>query len=235
MNTGEPTTQSWVNEPGAKKRNTWIWILVIVAVVCLCMVLAALVVGLYVFNTADKPEPVRTAIDDHPLPPTKRAAPTDRAAPTEEAIPTLPRILVIEPYDPASDEFAVGLTDLVPDWSGSMLPGAQVWDATVWSNQKVIVNQGWCTTTAAILDQNFDHIQIRWEVDGEFVDMEGMYFYEELYEDRVCRGYAGIIMAWPLGTHSIVTGMTFDEPLNDGWDDFPAGEYIDQYIIEVMR
>ena len=50
-------------------------------------------------------------------------------------------------------------------------------------------------------------------------------------EDRYCRSYLGIIQAWPVGNHVIIIEMVLDAPINDGWDDYAAGQYIDQFII----
>lgn len=233
MNTIEPTTQTWANEPKPKKKKTWIWILVGVFALCLCLVAAG--VGLYFLLDIRSVESSKdtTGGGDAPAPPTAAPLATMFPSPTIRFIPTPPSTLVIETYDPDTDVFALGLTELIPEWEGSETPGVLTWVGSVSSSQPVVINQGWCTTTPEILEQNFLHIQITFEADGELVDMASMYPYDATQEDRVCRGYLGTVRAWPLGTHVIITTMIFDAPLNDGVGDYPAGAYIDQYIIEV--
>ena len=95
----------------------------------------------------------------------------------------------------------------------------------------MIIEQGWCAASTAILEQNFEHIEITFEADGEMVDPGSLYIYDYTSEDMYCRAYTGIIQAWPPGDHLIIIVMLLDAPINDGWNDYPAGPYIDQFII----
>jgi hypothetical protein len=226
MDTIEPR-QGWASEPQPKKKMTWIWI--VVAVLVLCMCLAALGAGLYFFLNI-RSEDVST---DQPggsdYPPVSTTAPFATMFPTPTERLVLPTTLVIEPL--IVGEAAHNLYLLISDFEDASLPGVRTWDVSVSNTWSVGVYQSWCTTTTAILDQNFQHIQITFEADGETVDMDSLSFLEETQTDRVCRGYYGIVRAWPLGDHVIIINMAFDEPINDGWDDYPAGDYIEQFII----
>jgi hypothetical protein len=226
----EPTSLGWGSEPGPKKKKTWIWIVVAGLVLCLCLV--ALGAGLYFFLNI-RSEDVST---DQPggsdYPPAPTMAPLATMFPTPTEMLTLPTTLVIEPFIPGS-EYAFSLTEMVPLYEGSSEPGVLSWDVSISATQPVVVQQGWCAASTAILEENFEHIELTFEADGEMVDPDSLYMEDYNEEDMFCRSYLGIIRAWPLGEHVIIYYMTFDAPINDGWGDYPAGQYIDQFVITV--
>lgn len=96
---------------------------------------------------------------------------------------------------------------------------------------------GWCTTTEAILAQNFDHIQYTFILNGkdipieQFVEVE--YYSEEM--QGFCRLYYTILTDWMPGEHSVETIVTYDQSINDGWDDYPAGTITYEYRIVVIH
>ena len=92
---------------------------------------------------------------------------------------------------------------------------------------------GWCTTTQDILTFNLKHITYKLVVDGQPVDINGLYKWDSQESDRVCQTYVGLIRTWTGTSHTIVTTMTMDWALNDGFDDYLAGDYTDVYNITV--
>jgi hypothetical protein len=219
-----------------KKDKTWIWVIVLFLVLCLCLCILAGGVGLYLYF--DRPAevlPVWTAPEEEvPAPPEPPAIPEPTARPEPTLVPLpLPETVIIEPFIPGS-EYVISLTELVTGFEGSSQPGDLTWEVLIGSTQPVMIQQGWCTATEAILEENFLHIEISFEADGEMVDTDNMYLYDYTSEDMFCRAYLGIIRAWPIGDHVIISIMRFDAPLNDGWGDYPAGRYLDLFLITVI-
>ena len=224
----EPTSLGWASEPQPKKSKTWIRIVLAVLVLCLC--LAVLGVGLYYFLTIRSSEVSTDSPGggDYPSAPTFAPLATMFPSPTERI--SLPTSLVVELFIPG-DDYDYSLYELVSMYEGSTEPGVKEWDVSLSAYDSVVIEQGWCTTSAEILEQNFEHIEITFDVDGERVDPGSLYMNDYVDEDKYCRSYLGIIQAWPVGNHVIIIEMVLDEPINDGWNDYVAGPYIDQFII----
>jgi hypothetical protein len=226
MGTNEPLFPPAVNEPTPeKKKSTWIWIIVLVLALCLCLGLLAGGIGVYFYlnQSAEVTPPAILPQDEAPLP----------EPPTEEPLAPLPETVIVEPYMPLDGENYPFLANLAPGYEGSSVPDVNSWDVNVSSDQPVLIYYGWCAATADILEQNFQHIQFIWEVNGELLDMDSLYILDEATSDQECRAYVGIVWRWPLGEHVIRMTMHFDEVINDGWDDYPAGDYVDVFNITV--
>jgi hypothetical protein len=103
------------------------------------------------------------------------------------------------------------------------------------ASQPVLVFQGWCTSTKAVLDQNFQHIQYLVEVDGQPLDTSKLYQANISSIDKSCKDFVGLIRAWPAGKHTIKISMRLDARINDGWSDFAAGDYTEIYNITIPQ
>jgi hypothetical protein len=202
-----------------KKANNITWIIIVVVVLLLCCILAAALGGLYYYLKQNGRLPS--------FPPGSVPSPAATEVP-----PVIFGPLVIEPANPTSSNYPT-LQELIPNWSAATTPGSQTWSVTVSPNKPVLVFFGWCTTTAEILDQNYQHITYKLIVDGQQVDVKGLYLWNDQETDRICQTYVGLIRQWTWTKHTLVTTMTFNQKVNDGWDDYPAGDYTDVYNITV--
>jgi hypothetical protein len=96
---------------------------------------------------------------------------------------------------------------------------------------------GWCATTEAVLSQNFDHISYTFILNGknilldQFVEVE---YYSENTQGY-CRQYYTILTDWSPGEHLIKTIIEYDQLINDGWDDYPAGTKTYEYRVIVIH
>jgi hypothetical protein len=203
-----------------QKNNKTVWIIVVVvALVLVCCLLVAMIGGLYYYLQQTNALP--SFLTGNTPAPATGGAPTVASGP-----------LVVEPFDPTSSTYPA-LAELVPNWSPATTPSSVIWSAYVSSNEPVLVFMGWCTTTSQILEQNYQHTSYKLVVDGQSVDVNSLFELDEQRTDRVCRSYVGLIKQWPGTQHTIVTTMTFDQTINDGWDDYPAGDYAETYDITV--
>lgn len=203
-----------------KKANNTTWIIIVVVVlILLCCILVAALGGLYYYLKQNGTLP--------------SFLPGNVPLPAAIGTPTaIPEPLVVEPFDPTSSYYPT-LQNLVTNWSGSSTPGLHNWSVTVSRNEPVMVFMGWCAASADILDQNYDHLAWYLAVDSQKMDVHDLYNWLEVRAAMACRTYVGLIRQWSGAEHTIVTTMTLDQKINDGWDDYPAGIYADNYHITV--
>jgi hypothetical protein len=217
MNVQEP--------PQSKKTNPTIWVIVAILLILVCCILVALVLGgTYIY--LQRSGKLNNGVPALPFLSTPRQV-------GPGAIPTFSKgTLVVEPFDPTSGNFPA-LPDLVPNWTESTKPASQNWSLTVPANQSVLVILGWCTTTPQLLQQNDRQIKWSLTVDSQPVDLQKLFISNEQFSDRVCKSSAGLIRNWPGTQHKIVTTMTISQKINDGFNDYPAGDYTDIYNVTV--
>ena len=93
---------------------------------------------------------------------------------------------------------------------------------------------GWCASQKEIMEDNFKHIQLEFIINEAPASLDNFAVIETPHEDgSYCREYAALLDAWPPGEHHLETHVTFTEDVHDGWNLFPAGTHIYQYIVVV--
>jgi len=112
--------------------------------------------------------------------------------------------------------------------------------ASLTQDQRALWYYNWCTTTSTILNENFGHIQINFMIDDTVIPLNQVAVID--YEsnplnksDGVCRQYFTVINYWPIGQHRLEIRVTFTQDLDDGWDVYPAGTHIYEYIVTVRQ
>jgi hypothetical protein len=212
-----------------KKDTTWIWIVVAIAVVLLvCLVL---LVGAGVFAVWKG----YVAIPGLNLPALQSPAiPHQIVPPASNPKSTITKITV-EPYQPQRNDQIPTLQNLAANWQNPAGPTSNAYDISVSAGQPVLLTSGWCTATKAILDQNFQHIQYLVEVDGQPLDTSKLYQENLSSISQSCKDFVGLINAWPTGAHTIKITMRVDAKINDGWNDYAAGDYAEVYNVTVTQ
>jgi hypothetical protein len=211
--------------PQPKKTNPTIWVIVAILVILLCCILvAAGLTGAYFLIR-------RSGGLNNVTPLLPFSSTPNQVGPG--TVPTLASgPLVVEPFDPSSG-FYPALPDLVPNWSGPTKPSTQNWSLNVPANQPVLIYLGWCTSTSQILQQNDQQITWSLTVDGQAVNVQKLFASNEQQSGQVCNSYVGIIRNWTGTQHKITTTMTVAQKINDGWNDYAAGDYTDVYNVTV--
>lgn len=97
--------------------------------------------------------------------------------------------------------------------------------------QTLIWQNGWCTTTQELLDQNLEHIRIRFTVNGETVDPHHIGVVRTRSGDLYCALFLLSVYNWPKGTTQLETEVTFTEKISDGMADYPEGTHTYQYNV----
>jgi len=124
------------------------------------------------------------------------------------------------------------ITSLVESYYG---PG--VYPLEVSPDREVSVINRWCAKTEDILTQNLGHITFSFTVNGRDILSKTHNFSEvdqdENGEQMFCHGYRGVLGEWPSGVHHIQYGLTINAGINDGWGDYPAGQIVWEFDVQV--
>jgi hypothetical protein len=97
--------------------------------------------------------------------------------------------------------------------------------------QTMIWQTNWCTTTEEILNQNLEHFQLQFTVNGEMVDPGHIAVVQTRSDDLYCAYFLASLSNWPQGTTVLKIDIGFTEPINDGMADYPAGIHTYQYTV----
>ena len=214
------------SKPASPKKDTlWVWVVVALVVLCLCCLVVVIGAGAYATWKGYITLPVIN-LPGHTSP----AIPTPDALP-KTLSPGTPDNITVEPYQPQTGDQYPTLQNLVPNWQNPTGPGTHTYDIAVSTHQSVLLASGWCTTTKTILDQNFQHIQYLVQVEGQPLDTSKLYQGNTSTISQSCKDFAGIIRAWPAGKHTLKITMRLDAKINDGWNDYPTGDYTEIYNI----
>lgn len=112
-----------------------------------------------------------------------------------------------------------------------------VYEIQLSESTPLLWNYSWCTTTQAILEENFSHIRLEFLINGSTVSTGSIVVteYERSSDGGKCRENTALIVDWPAGTHQLESRITFTQAIDDGWDVYPAGTHIYKYIVTVNQ
>jgi len=101
-------------------------------------------------------------------------------------------------------------------------------------DNQIDLGPGWCARTSAIRDDNKKHFHPAVTVNDYLVPDRDLEYFEWTSDDGLyCFSWDIVASSWPTGQHQVSQAFAFDAPINDGWDDYPAGEYVTEYTITV--
>jgi hypothetical protein len=128
-----------------------------------------------------------------------------------------------------------GYAYVVPDTPAINQPGdVYSYEIQLTESTPLVWSYGWCTTTQAILEENFSHINLEFTINGTAVSSGSFAVTEyERSDGGRCREHAALVNDWPPGQHIIESRITFTQDINDGWDIYPAGTHIFKYLVTV--
>ncbi|GAB4499854.1 MAG: hypothetical protein OHK003_17470 [Anaerolineales bacterium] len=111
------------------------------------------------------------------------------------------------------------------------VPGVLTYTIPLAKSETLIWAYYWCTTTKEVLAQNFSQIEVRFELNGEEVPLDQFAVAELASGGNQCRIIYTALSGWTSGEHQLTTTVTFKTAINDGMDDYPAGEYVSNYSV----
>ncbi len=119
---------------------------------------------------------------------------------------------------------------------GTTTPNAEHYTVDMGSDTQIDLGPGWCTKTAAIRDDNKKHFDPAITINDSSIPDRQLTYYEWKTDDgKFCFSWDIIASNWPVGEHRVTEAYTFDAPINDGWDDYPAGEFTTEYTVTVSE
>ncbi len=121
-----------------------------------------------------------------------------------------------------------------PDASAYSQPGTIPFTVSLASSQDLIWAYAWCAKDTTTLTQNFDHIQLKFVLDGQDVSKQ-MNTFDAESNGQQCRIVYTALSDWPVGEHHLSTTAAFDAKINDGASDYDAGDYVLDYTVYVNR
>ena len=115
-------------------------------------------------------------------------------------------------------------------------PGTLTFTVKITDNKSTYFNYGWCTTTEEILRQNFEHIKVKLYFNDEELGSDVVHQLTFTRQDGLlCLDFGALMSDWPNGKYKLEAAATFDQKINDGLDDYEAGDYIFIYNVTVDK
>jgi C-terminal processing protease CtpA/Prc len=118
-------------------------------------------------------------------------------------------------------------------------PGTRLYTAQLSSGSaaEVLFVAAWCTSTAGELEDNLSKITWTFTLNGEELPADTFGYYEDqgVVLTQPCAIHYGVLSNFPVGEHILISAMTFSAPLNDGFADYEAGDYVSEYHLYVPR
>jgi C-terminal processing protease CtpA/Prc len=121
------------------------------------------------------------------------------------------------------------------NYDDTSAPGTYLYTIPLQTSEDLLFIQGWCTTTDAILAENWTKIRLTVTVNGVDVPLSELGLYEGPLNNNVCRFYWAKFSDWHMGENVVVATMTFTAPLNDGIGDYAAGDHVYEYHVFVAK
>ncbi len=160
---------------------------------------------------------------------------TPTLPPTQTPTPTSAPAFSIRPYDPERDADAESVISRVPDWGGTERPGNYQWEVAFPADTPALISMGWCAADERTLEANWSDMGYELMIDGFSIDLTQLAERDRVNEESVCRFYSGVLTGWSPGRHSYIWVHHIYETVSDGWDTFQAGDYVMEFIVDVVE
>ncbi len=99
------------------------------------------------------------------------------------------------------------------------------------ADARLVWGYGWCATTQEILNQNYEHLNIEFAINGQPVELDKFYLDESENNGLFCKSFYAVVFRWPSGETKLQTVVTFEEKINDGVGDYEAGTQTFDYTV----
>lgn len=113
------------------------------------------------------------------------------------------------------------------------VPGTFQYTLTLGSSQDLIWAYGWCSS-AQNFDENWTHIKFKFFLADKEIPVNSLFKYEyEPDSTQKCLYYYNVLSDWQAGENHLSIQAVFDQSINDGKQDYPAGEWNYDYTVYV--
>jgi len=213
-----------------KKKASKIPLIILLGIILFGMI-AIIIELLPTPSSNPMPVPVASSVASQNSPATSTAHIPPTAISPSVATNT-PFAILVRPYNEARD--ADAKTFDIADWEPLMQPGHTSWHVDFSVNTKAHLILGWCAKDKATLRKNLLSINNKASVDGFDISLAN--FAVEEYgntDGSWCKRYQAILTGWQSGNHTYIWHQNFSTAINDGWDTYPAGDYIVELNVDV--
>ena len=143
-----------------------------------------------------------------------------------------PFAILVRPYNEVRD--ADAKTFDIADWEPLMQPAHTSWHVDFSVNTKAHLMLGWCANDKATLRQNLLSINNKVSIDGFDISLANFATTDYQRSDGAwCQSHQAILTGWQSGNHTYIWQQNFSTAINDGWDTYPAGDYIMELNVDV--
>jgi len=97
--------------------------------------------------------------------------------------------------------------------------------------QAFLWGSNWCATTENLLRDNFKHITFEFSIEDTPIPANQFLIWDNTLDEMHCRFYYTVVREWPSDTTNLQIKITFDQIINDGKADFPAGTHYYRYAV----
>jgi len=120
--------------------------------------------------------------------------------------------------------------------------GTQKYTVSMAGSEIIDLGYDWCTKTGPILSDNIKHITVSVTIDGYEIpsrDFQSIDWSVQPAQDSqfpeglVCHSWVILASKWPPADYRVVETASFDAEINDGYDNYGAGSYINEYMVHV--
>ena len=120
------------------------------------------------------------------------------------------------------------------DWTDEVDgPGNYRWETSFPYGTPALLSTGWCASDQNTLVQNWSHMEFELEVDGYKIDISSFTFDRRVESGGVCYALSGVVDGLDKGMHSYKWTQRINRSINDGRENYPPGEYIYEFELEV--
>ena len=211
--------------PSTQKKNFPVWGYVAGGVV----LFAILLFGAFNLGGSRPAVPAPTATKKRP---TRTPFPINTLSPTGTPKPHF----LLTDYDDYNGDNAISIISQIDNWEELKTPGSNTWTLNFPAKTSAVLSSGWCAIDKETLLENIQEMEYSIIIDGYPINLDT--YYDEPYEGEDsmwCQRFAFVLSGWNNGEHSYILQYTFSDDVNDGWDTYTRGVYVDEFLITVKK
>ena len=115
-------------------------------------------------------------------------------------------------------------------------PGTVTYTVNITDDVPTYFVYGWCAVDDTTLQNNVQHMSVKLYFNDTELGKDVVHNFTYTSSDKLlCLDFGVLMSEWPNGTYKLKSVTTFDERINDGMADYPAGDYIIEYSVTVKK
>jgi pSer/pThr/pTyr-binding forkhead associated (FHA) protein len=171
--------------------------------------------------------------------PLEDAGPASGESPTPNPAATLDTIaqesrndIKARPYDPAKDGSLLSLTADAEYLADQSTEDYEKYTSNFFDTNGILIIS-WCAIDKDTLNNNLSSIEFIGTLDGVTIPPELWTEVNTQEEGMVCRIYRSVVEDLESGSHRFFWSTRYDVPINDGWETYQPGTYINEFTINI--